>query len=48
MLKNILMRIGIAITIAGLAALALGIAGLLWYSPESGYCVGTLAQCLKP
>lgn len=46
-MKRTIYRIAIIINLVAALALALGIAGLLWYSPESGWCWGTLAQCVN-
>lgn len=45
--KQLIIAVSYLITGAALALLALAVAGLLWYSPESGWCWGTLAQCIN-
>ena len=45
MLKVIVLISYVIVGLA-LAALALGIAGLLWWTGE-GYCVGTMAHCVR-
>lgn len=45
---KVIERASLVILLTGLALAVLAIAGLLWYSPEGGVCLGTLARCLKP
>lgn len=47
-MKKLFYSLAVAVNIVALVLIVLGVGGLLWYSPESGWCIGTLNQCLKP
>lgn len=46
-MRRALYGLAVAVNIAGAVALALGFAGLLWWTGE-GFCVGTMTQCFHP
>ena len=46
-IKNLFLAICYLATSAGLTLLALGVAGLLWWTGD-GWCWGTMLECVKP